>query len=271
MTPDLPANMPRGRVRPNRRFATVRTVMALMLREMSTRYGRSPGGYLWAVLEPLGAILVLGMAFSLVMRTPQLGNSFILFYATGYLPFNLYQNLSLMVARSIVFSKPLLKYPAVTWVDAILARFLLNLLTGVLVTYLLLTGILAISDTRTVIELGPVVEAMALAALMGLGVGVINCLLIGMIHVWDLVWSMATRPLFLASGIFFLYEDLPAFAQNILWFNPLIHIVALSRSGFYPMYSPQYVSVPYVLFFSLIPLALGLLLLSRYHRDILND
>ena len=29
-----------------RRFATLRTVLALMLREMATTYGRSPGGYL---------------------------------------------------------------------------------------------------------------------------------------------------------------------------------------------------------------------------------
>ena len=42
-----------------RRFATPRTILALMLREMSARYGRSPGGYLWALLEPLGAILIL--------------------------------------------------------------------------------------------------------------------------------------------------------------------------------------------------------------------
>ncbi|MDJ0823602.1 MAG: sugar ABC transporter permease, partial [Paracoccaceae bacterium] len=35
-----------------RRFATARAVMALMLREMSTSFGRSPGGYLWAILEP---------------------------------------------------------------------------------------------------------------------------------------------------------------------------------------------------------------------------
>ncbi|MEL6475009.1 MAG: sugar ABC transporter permease, partial [Pseudomonadota bacterium] len=36
--------------RQRRRFASLRSIIALMLREMATSYGRSPGGYLWAVL-----------------------------------------------------------------------------------------------------------------------------------------------------------------------------------------------------------------------------
>ena len=105
----------------SRRFRMGRIVSALMLREMSTQYGRSPGGYLWALIEPLGAIAIMALGFSLLLRSPPLGNSFILFFATGHVPFNLYQVLSRTVARSITFSKSLLAYPVVSWVDAIVA------------------------------------------------------------------------------------------------------------------------------------------------------
>ncbi len=264
----LPARPPRRR---HRSLATARTVMALLLREMSTRYGRSPGGYVWALLEPLGAILLLGIGFSLVIRTPPLGNSFLLFYATGFLPFNLYQSLSVLIARAINFSRPLLFYPAVTWLDAVLARFLLNALTGILVTYILLAGLLLVSDTRTVIRMAPVVQAMGLAMLLGISIGTLNCALFGLIRVWDQIWSIVTRPLFLASGVIFMYEDLPPAAQSILYYNPLMHVTALMRSGFYPMYNPQYVNIPFVILTSLIPLFLGLVLLGRYHRDILTN
>ena len=43
----------------------LRVLFALMLRDMGTRFGRSAGGYLWAVAEPLGGILLLALAFSL--------------------------------------------------------------------------------------------------------------------------------------------------------------------------------------------------------------
>jgi len=244
--------------------------MALILREMSTRYGRTPGGYAWGILEPLAAILVLSLGFSLIIRTPALGSSFLLFYATGYLPFDMYQNLSNMVARAISFSKPLLQYPAVTWVDAVLARFLLNSLTSILVSAILLTGILTVTETQTALSLPPIVTAMALAMILGLGLGVLNCVLIGLFPLWELTWSIITRPLFIASGIFFLYDTMPPLAQELLWYNPLVHITGLMRTGFYPTYTAAYVNEFYVLGISLVLLAMGLILMGRYHRDILN-
>lgn len=242
----------------------------MILREMSTRYGRTPGGYVWSIIEPLAAILVLSVGFSLVMRTPSLGNSFLLFYATGYLPFNLYMTVSNTVGNSINFSKPLLKYPAVTWVDAVLGRFLLNSLTGILIALILLSGILLVANTRAIVDIPPLIEAMALSMLLALGVGVLNCALMGLFPIWVVIWSVVTRPLFLASGVIYIYEQLPVFAQEILWYNPLIHLTGLMRTGVYSMYAPQYISPTYVIACGLITLALGLILLGRFHRDILN-
>ena len=254
-----------------RSWSTPRAIVALMLREMSTRYGRSPGGYVWAVLEPLGGVLILGMGLSLLVRTPSLGSTFFLFYATGFLPFTIYQNLALMVGRAIQFSRPLLFYPAVTWVDAVLARFILNSLSSILVTYILLAAILALADTQTVLDLPPILVSIGLAMLVGLGLGVLNCALIGLFPSWDMIWSIATRPLFLASGVLFLYEDMPRGVQDILWYNPLMHVTGYMRMGFYPMYSPNYLSLTFTIGFGMITLAMGLLLLGRYHRDILNN
>lgn len=269
LPPALPPAQPPAAGRA-RRFASLRTIAALVLREMSTRYGRTPGGYLWAILEPLAAILFLSLGFSLVMRSPSLGTSFLLFYATGYLPFDLYNTIGSTTARAVKFSKPLLKFPAVTWADAVAARFLLNLLTGALVAILLLAGILSVIDSRTVLDLPPAVLAMVLAAILGLGMGTLNCVLMGLFPLWEVTWSVITKPLFLASGVIYIYEDLPPLAQEILWYNPLLHITGLMRTGFYPTYTAAYASPVYVLGVGMVLLALGLVLMGRFHRDILN-
>lgn len=253
-----------------RRFASARTIIALMLREMSTRYSRTPGGYLWNVLEPLAAILFLSLGFSLFLRSPALGTSFLLFYATGYLPFDMYGTLARSCGMAINFSRSLLRFPAVTWVDALLARFLLNSLTSILTSVLLLVGILAVTDSRTILDMPPILQAMGLAMLLGLGVGATNCVLMGMFPVWNVIWGILNRPLFIASGIFFLFDEMSPTAQAVLWYNPLIHIVGLMRTGFYPTYTAAYVSEIYVLVVSLSLLTLGLILLGRYHRDLIN-
>ena len=87
-------------------------------------------------------------------------------------------------------------------------------------------------------------------ALLGLGVGTVNCVLFGFFPTWKNVWSVLSRPLFLLSGILYLFESLPSAIQAILWWNPLIHVTALMRSGFYGSYDPVFVSVPYVLGFA---------------------
>lgn len=257
--------------RPNQRsFATLRVVMALVLREMSSRYGKSTLGFLWALLEPLGGILILGLGFSLLVRSPPLGGSFFLFYATGFLPFSIYQNVAGMVSRSIEVNRPLLVYPAVTWVDAVIARFLLNFLTGVMVTCVLLTGLLMVVAPGTSISMGPLIEATCLAGLVGLSVGMVNCVLTGLWPSWAQIWSIITRPLFLASGVIFMYEDMPHIVQQILWWNPLFHITSIMREGIYPTYTAGFASVTFVCMLSLLGIFFATLLLGRSHRRILN-
>lgn len=254
-----------------RRHGTPRTIAALVLREMATTYGRSPGGYAWAILEPVAAIAILSVVFSLAFRSPSLGGNFPLFYATAFLPFSLYMGLSNKIAQSIRFSKPLLAYPAVTYTDALLARFILNSATQLMVFCLVIGGIALLYDLRLTVDGPTAMLGLSLAALLGLGVGTLNCYLLSSWPVWEHVWSIVTRPLFIVSGIFFLYEDMPERFREIIWWNPLIHISGLARRAFYPTYDATYVSVPYVLLVACVTLFFGLLLLGRYHRDILAN
>ncbi|OUS19588.1 sugar ABC transporter permease [Rhodobacterales bacterium 59_46_T64] len=252
-------------------WTSARAVLALMLREMGSRYGRTPGGYVWAVLEPLGYVVILSLAFSLLFRSPSLGTSFVLFYATGYLPFIQYQNVSHEVARSLRFSRALMSYPVVSWIDAVLARFILNALTTLFVAVLLMTLILSFVDTRGLLDFGPILLAFALASLGGLGVGLVNCALIGLVPVWEQLWNIISRPLFLGSAILYTFEDLPTMVSDFLWFNPLVHVSGLMRRGVYSTYDASYVSLIYTFGVAMILVAFGLLLMRRFSRKILND
>ena len=254
-----------------RNFRTGRVVGALMLREMASRYGRSPGGYLWALLEPLGAIVLMSIGFSLLLKSPPMGTSFLLFFATGFVPFSLYQSISNPISRTLGYSSALLSYPVITWVDAVLARFLLNTLTGIMVSYLMLALIISVLDTPILLDVKPAMGAIALSSVLALGIGLLNCALFGLIGIWEKFWAILTRPLFLASGVIVRYEDMPEKLQGIVWYNPLMHIVGYMRQGFYPTYEATYFSPTYVLAVALIAMFFGILLLYRFHRQILSN
>lgn len=256
-----------------RRFRTPRTILALMLREMQTTYGRSPGGYVWAILEPVGGIALLTLILSVGfrIREPALGTSFPLFFATGVLPLSIFTSISGRVAGAIRFSRPLLFYPGVVYSDAVLGRFLLTFLTQLLVFYIVMVGIHLIFDVATIRNYPAIFGAFALAGLLGLGVGVFNCFLGSVWTLWPSIWSILTRPLFLVSGIFFIYDDIPRDFQPYALYNPLIHVVGLMRRGFYATYDAPYVSVVFVALAALVPMALGFMLLNRHVKVILND
>lgn len=257
--------------RTKRPFASLRTIIALVLREMVTTYGRSPGGYLWAVLEPVAGIALLTLIFSAGFRAPALGTSFPLFYATGMLPFLMFSDVSSKVAMSILFSKPLLAYPAVTYLDAILARFIVNLLTQLMVAYLLLIGIMTFFNTQIVPDYPAIVVAFVSAASLGLGIGTLNCYLFIKVPVWQRTWSILMRPMFLISCIFFLFETVPQPYRDALWYNPVIHVIGQMRQGFYANYDAPYVSLIYVFGISMLCMLAGLVLLYRGHRVLMND
>lgn len=261
---------PRPLARRSPASEALRAISALILREMSTRYGRTPGGYIWALLEPIGMIIILGYAWSMLARAPTLGTSFFLFKATGFMVLQMFLVNSKLVGKAMHFSRPLLFYPRVTWLDTLLARFILNTLVVTLSTTIILTGIMVYENIHTVLDYSKILQAMALAALAGLSVGILNCYLFQRIPVWEQIWSIATRPLFLISGVIFIYEDLPQMGKAILWYNPVLHLTGIIRDGFYPLYHPTYISGVYLGLWIFVPMVIGLLLLRQFHRDLLN-
>lgn len=251
-------------------IAMARSVMALILREMSVTHGRSPGGYAWMILEPVLGLALMSYIFSLGFRTPRLGTNFPIFFATGLLPFTMYGAVAANVAQSINFSKALLNYPRVTYVDAIVARAILVVVNQLLVSFILLVGITSVWETRTVFLIDRALLAYAMAISFGLGVGLMNCFLMTMFPLYQRIFGIAMRPLFLLSGVIFLYETLPHKAQQFLWFNPLMHVTGEMRGAFYLQYAADYVSPAYVFGVSLVLGVLGLVFLRRYHRDMLE-
>jgi len=253
------------------RLAMPRTVFALMLREMATTYGRSPGGYLWAIAEPVAGIALLTIIFSMAFAAPPLGLNFALFYASGFLPFMMYLNVQAKVGLTVRFSKPLLFYPAVRCLDAVLARFVLNFLTELVVMALVLGGLVIAFALNVNLDWSALGLAIAMAGALGLGVGTLNCYLIARFPVWERAWAVLNRPLFIVSTIFFLYESVPHPWGGVLWWNPLVHVIGQMRDALYPSYEADFVSPVFVFSVATACLTLGLAALNNGYREIINN
>ena len=247
-----------------------RVIWALIIREMATRYGRTWGGYAWAIIEPVGMIAILSLAFSQFIRTPPLGDSFVLFYATGYIPFHFFMEASTNTSGAVTLNRQLMQLPMVTPLDAVIARFILSMLTLVSVSVIVFIGMHFLIGEPRYVSLDAIVLSFGLGALVGLGIGTMNALIFPLIPVWRQIWGIISRPLFLISGIFFLVEEMPESLQNIVLWNPLVHVVGVARSGFFPTYDADYVVVLYPLLMGLGLFVIGAALLVRNRSQVVE-
>jgi capsular polysaccharide transport system permease protein len=185
-------------------------------------------------------------------------------------PFLIYSDVSGKVSQSINFSLPLLGYPRVTLADAVLARTVLSVITQTLVCGLVFGGLLLFIGTQSRLDIALIGQSIFMAFALGFGVGTLNCFLITLFPVWQRVWSIVNRPVFLLSCIVFVFETIPLPFREWLWYNPIVHVVGMTRQGLYFSYSGEYVSAMYVYFLSLTLSVCGFFLIWRFKDRLLN-
>jgi capsular polysaccharide transport system permease protein len=249
----------------------LRVTAALIAREMSTRYGSKPGGYLWAVFDPVAHVAMMTLIFQALARMPALGLSFPLFFASGYLPFTFYQRMSSFIAGTLKANKALLSYPVVSPFDALVSRFILQLITDALVAVVILMMIVEFGGLTQPMNIAGMIEAAGAAAVLGLGAGAINIVMFARFPIYEQIFGIINRPLFMISGVFFLPENLPNPFRDFILYNPLVHVIMWFRSSVYGEYRADALDWGYVIEFALVCFVAGLMLLTASTREIRED
>jgi capsular polysaccharide transport system permease protein len=264
------ASLPRPQKPKTRKFKFFRVTSALIMREIASSDSRVSLGFLWQFIEPVGSIAIMTLLFQMMIRTPPLGTNFPLFYVTGLVPFQAFLAVSNKVSSTVRFSRPLLEFPAVSVIDAIAARFILNFVIECAVFVILVAGIIWTFKLQVAINIPLAAESLALAGLLALGIGTFNSVLFLAYPLYETVWGVVTRPLMLISGVIFLVDGLPNSMKAWVMWNPLVHVVSMMRGAFYPGANTSFVSPTYLIMLSLVTLTLGLVTLKRFFRDALE-
>lgn len=250
----------------------VRVLAALVRRETRAHFGQSRLGYLWALLEPAGHLMVLSLFFMYVMaRQVPVGGSMMLFFLTGLVPYFMYSHLASYLMGAIDGNKALLNLPPVKPIDVMVSRAILETATQVFVAIILFTA-MVLDGIDEAVPWNAVMAAAAIAviALFGSGVGMINAMIQMYMPSWGILFSLVTGPLYMVSGIFFVVEQVPIPLRNYLLYNPIFHMVDWFRAAFYPGYTHAYLDRGYALWWSVAVVLIGLGLMRVKRRKILE-
>jgi len=251
-----------------RSFTVQRRVLyALILREMQARFGRSNIGPLWALVEPLLLVGVFTLGYlALGRRSPPQGMEFLPFLATGIIIYLSLRNIAGRMTSAVESNRGLLLYPQVTPFDLMAARLLLEGATFITVFVVIVGGGVLLGFASPPADPLILLLTLFVVVLLGAGVGTLQAALTMNFPWVDHFMRPFWRLMLWTSGVFFTLKQLPMSAQDILVWNPVLHVIELMRAAYFAQVEPYRVSYGYVAWWVLGSAFLGLLF-ERMFRD----
>jgi capsular polysaccharide transport system permease protein len=219
-------------------------VFALILRETQTRYGRHPGGYLWAIVEPVFFISCLLFISNALGRSSHTGIT-AMHFASGVLTFMLFRQTVQQSLAAVSGNRGLLMHPIVTPLDIILARVLLEAATNLLVTCIVAVGIFVIWGLGPPASPLGLLGIIALSSSLGLAFGLLFGAAAGVWPIVERILSPVMRVMFYISGVFFVPSALPSNVRDALLWNPVLHVTEAARVAWLEMPPETYGTLAY--------------------------
>jgi capsular polysaccharide transport system permease protein len=247
----------------------VRVVTALTIREVRLRNSKHAFSQLFDLLEALVFILAHWVIFTFLHRSLLIGDSLLLFITTGIFPVLFFRTMSIRAASAIAAAKSVTTIPYIEALDYSIARVFVEFISFAVMFIFFFAMIAAFGLSKFAIPYNPVaiMQFGILIAIFAFGVGLINAFVIALFPVWKFIWGMVSRVQIFFSAVFFIPEYMVPQVKEILAYNPIMHLVALFRMGFYPTYPTHLFSMSYIAGWSCAVLVLGLAL-ERSLRDL---
>lgn len=245
-------------------------LFALLQREMKARVGGQWVGAVWTLLEPLAQTAIMVAIYTGMRGTAAMpGHEYPVFLVTGMIPFYLFQNLSTRLMDGIEANRGLFSYRQVKPIDTLISRALVESMMN-LAVYAVSLGILGWLGYHVLPWLPlEMLGVNVLIILFGTGWGIFVAVLTYNRPRLRSMVRMIMLPLYLASGVLFPVDILPRVYIDVLLWNPLLHLVELSRQSFIAAYTPtQGVNALYPLMVMMVLGAAGMLL-YRVKRHLL--
>ena len=248
--------------------AQFNVIVAIMLRDIRTRFFGHGVGYLVAIGWPLTHILILIALFTVLGRTAPYGESLTVFFASGLVPFMTFMYMSRFIMLSLVLNRPLLVYPAIKVVDILLARALLEILAACCMVIVLMTFFWVLGIDFVPPDVVEASYALGAAMLLGAGFGIINGVIAMAVPTGVTGYALVTIVLYLLSGIAFVPDAMPETARYYLSFLPSLQIVEWMRAAYYEGYS-TILDRTYAIFWGVGTIFLGLLMERLFRGHLL--
>ena len=246
----------------------IRVLRALIVRDLMMRYGREGGGFVWVIIEPM--LLCVGVTAVWMIIKPGFEKGVVVsaLVFTGYMPLTLWRHISNLGVHIFRRSGLLFYHRPISILDIFWSRIILEFTaasTAFLIVYIALIGLGFVEPIYdwSLCLLGWLIMAyVATAASLLFAVAT-------EIYEWSEKLVQPFQYLLIPlSGTFFIVDWLPESIREIIWYNPLVHIYEIIRSGFIGPSINTYATWWYPISFSTVVFVFGFLGVAKARNNI---
>ena len=235
---------------------------ALVMRELTTRYGRQNIGFLWLIGEPLIFAFGVLIMWNIIKPSYERGIPISPFVLTGYLPLILCRNMISHGVNSVRSNTDLLYHRQITVVHLYISRLTLEFISVSLSffvssTVLITLGLMDLPKNLALVYLGWFTLAwISFGLTMALG---------AIAEIFEYVErfiQLFTYVLVPLSGTFYMVWWLPPKYRQDVLYVPFVNCMEMIRAGFFGEFVPTFYHTGYVLAWALCLTFVGLLPMS---------
>lgn len=224
----------------------LRTIGALVMRELHTRFGRDNIGYLWLFLEP--GLLAMGVAAIHALEVLRLpwGMQVVPFYVSGYTAYCLFRSVVNRAGTTLEGNGSLLYHRQVTIFDLLFARALLDA-AAMMTAGLIIMGVTAALDIGQFPH-HPLLFFAAWGLNLWFCFSLSLLVLAGNVAFPSLDRFVHPMTYFAlgVSGVFYIFEQAPPFVRAIVIWVPLAQILEMLREGVFANFTSPYLKPFYI-------------------------
>lgn len=214
----------------------VAQVLAIIAREVRSRYTGDRLGYLWTYLTPLAWVAIVYFVFIFFGSRIPIDTDILSFILSGIIPYATFRYVINAFIRARVAFRQVVAlgttskatvYTAVAITETYNGLFVS---LGLLVFNYLMFGYFEMHDVLTAFW------GFGLAAGIGAAFGYMMVGLGNYSEAFPRSQGIVLRPMFYISGIFYIANELPLNVREILSWNPLFHAIEILREGMFAGY-----------------------------------
>ena len=248
-----------------------RVIGALMIRELTTRFGRENIGFLWMMVEPLLFAVLVGILWTFMNGPTKHGVSVMAFCVSGYIPLVLFRG---SVSRSVGLfqaNMSLMYHRQIKIMDFVLVRFLIEWIGHMMAYFFIMILLIALGVFPVPYRLGFLLLGWLYYSFFTLSVCFILAPASEMSEILEKFMPVTTYLMIPFSGTFYRASWLTAEARHVVLYFPPVHAMEMMRYGIFGHHMTPHFDYFYPLAVSAVMLAFGLLLCRRVRRHLVVE